>query len=76
MVFNAGTGDKYFGWCDLICKGTGKSITAAYKYRWDKDVDIFWKNKSWVDSVAMIYLYQYFVAHKNEVHGEGHHVLR
>ena len=29
LVFNAGTGDKYFGWWDLIYKGTGKRIPSA-----------------------------------------------
>ena len=42
LVFNAGTDDKYFVWCDIIFKGTETRILAAEKERWDKDVDVFW----------------------------------
>ena len=49
LVFNSGTGDKYFVWCAIICNGTGKRITEEEKEIWDKYVDVFWQNKSWVD---------------------------
>ena len=71
LVFNAGTSDKYFGWCDIICKGTGKRIISTEKNRWDKDFYLSWQKKLWVDSVVMRDISQKFVAHKNEVHGEG-----
>ena len=68
LIFNAGTGDKYFGWCYLIWKGTSKSVPESEKDIWDKDVDVIWKNKAWVDSVVTRYLAHKFAAHNNKVH--------
>ena len=31
LFFNTGTGNLAEGWCDLVCKGTGKRISQAEK---------------------------------------------
>lgn len=69
LVFNAGSGDKAQGWCDLVCKGTGKRINSAEKELWDEDVKIFWQDKAWVDKHVMRELARRFVKHKLKVHG-------
>ena len=53
LVFNAGKGENAHGWCDLVCKGTGKRINTAEKALWDERVKVFWQDKAWVDSVVM-----------------------
>ena len=46
-------------------------IPAAEKERWDKDFNIFWWKKAWVNSVVVRDIARKFVTQKNEVHGEG-----
>ena len=75
LVFNAGTDDKYFVWCDIIFKGTETGILSSEKERRDKSVDLFWQKKVWVVSVVIRDLDQNSVAHNNEVHGEGFWVI-
>ena len=53
LVFNNRTGDYYHDWYDIACKGTGKIISEVAKELWGKDIDVFWKKKSWLDKHAM-----------------------
>lgn len=70
LVFNASEGDDRDGWCDLVCKGTGKRIKDAEKELWDEDVDVFWQSKAWVDKVVMLEIAKKFVRRKIAKHGE------
>ena len=49
VVVNAGSGDKKYGWVDLVAKGTGKQIRDAEKELYDWDVQILWQANGWVD---------------------------
>ena len=69
VVTNAGTGDKAYGWTDLICKGQGKRISAAEKELWDDNIDVFWQKNAWVDTECMVKLANKFVEHKVSKHG-------
>ena len=46
FVFNAGSGDKAYGWCYFFCKGASKQINRGEKELWDDRVKDFWKNKA------------------------------
>ena len=70
LVFNAAEGDDRDGWCDLVCKGTGKRIKDAEKDLQDEDIDIFWQSKAWVDKVVMLGIAKKFVRRKIAKHGE------
>ena len=70
QVFNAGKGDKAHGWCDMVCRGTGKRIAQAETDLYDEDIEVFWQPKAWVDKVVMRNLAERFVMEKNRVHGE------
>ena len=75
QVFNAGVGDKAHGWCDMVCRGTGKRISKAEKNLYDNDISVFWQPKAWVDKVVMRQLAERFVKEKNNKHGEDVWVL-
>ena len=75
QVFNAGVGDKAHGWCDMVCRGTGKRISKAEKNLYDNDISVFWQPKAWVDKVVMRQLAERFVTEKNNKHGEDVWVL-
>jgi len=45
QVFNAGKGDKFHGWCDMVCRGTGKRITQLEKEFYDEDVEVCWQSR-------------------------------
>ena len=62
-MFNAGSGDKAYGWCGFFCKGTGKSINRGEKELWDDRVKVLSQKNVWVDSVVMRYLARHFVEH-------------
>ena len=61
FVFNAGSGDKAYGWCYFFCKGTSKQINRGEKELWDDRVKDFWQKKTWIDSVVMIDLARHFL---------------
>ena len=65
QVFNAGKGDKAHGWCELVCRGTGKRIAQAETDLYDEDIEVFWQPKAWVDKVIMRNLAERFVMEKN-----------
>ena len=46
QVFNAVKEDKAHGWCDMVCRGTGKRISEADKEFYHKDVEVFWQSKA------------------------------
>ena len=75
LVFNAAKGELSNGWCDLVCKGTGKRIKQAEKDLWNDDVDIFWQKKAWVDKLVMREIAEKFVRRKIKKHGANTWVL-
>ena len=54
QVFNAGKGDKAHGWCDMVCRGTGKRIAQAETDLYDEDIEVFWQPKAWVEKVVVM----------------------
>ena len=70
QIYNAGIGDKAHGWCDMVCRGTGKRIPEAEKNLYDNDIHVFWQKKAWVDKVVMRELAKRFVREKIIKHGE------
>ena len=69
LVFNAGTGDKGHGWCDLVCRGTGRRISMGERELWHEDVRVFWQKKAWVDKYVIRDLAVRFVDFKIQKHG-------
>ena len=68
LIFNAGSGEKAHGWCDLVCRGTGKRIHEGERVLWDESVRVFWQGKAWVDKYVMRDLAVRFVEQKIERH--------
>ena len=68
LVFSAGSGNDSHGWCDLVCRGTGRRISTGEKVLWDKNVQVFWQKKAWVDKFVMRNLAIRFVELKTLKH--------
>ena len=45
QVYNAGVGDKAHGWCDMVCRGTGKRVSQVEKNLYDNYISVFWQSK-------------------------------
>ena len=75
LVFNAGSGNDSHGWCDLVCRETGRRISMGEKVLWDENVQVFWQGKAWVDKFAMRNLAMRFVDLKTLKHGANTWVI-
>jgi hypothetical protein len=71
VFINAGmTEDTSYGYCDLICRGKGTHISMLETVAYNKNVNVRWQQKAWVDRAVMVEIAQEFVQFKREKHGD------
>lgn len=72
IFINAGdTQETTHGYIDMVCRGTGKRISAIEKEAYNTDkVNVFWQKKAWVDRDVMVDIAKTFVKFKKEKHGD------
>ena len=70
IFINAGDSeDNTHGYVDMICRGTGKRISQVERDSYNKNVNVCWQKKAWVDREVMLEIAQKFAEYKQEKHG-------
>lgn len=70
LVFNTGSGDNEHGWCNMVYRGNGQSISDG-----EKKCKGFWHDKARNDKYVMRVLAIRFVDFKIEMHGDDEWVI-
>ena len=75
VVVTAGAGDKFEGFVDIFCKGTGKIISKTDQDRQNATSKNVFQNNAQVETPVMLNISETFVKHKMELHGADTWVL-
>ena len=71
VFINAGEKEENaHGYIDLVCRGKGVQITKLEKESYNKNVNVRWQEKAWIDRKDMVDIAEDFVKFKKEKHGD------